>query len=290
VTVSTGPAVTASSPGAGEGAPVIEARGLAAGYPGRLVWRGADFRIGAGEFVAVLGPNGAGKTTLLKMVLGLLPPLAGEFDVLGRTPHRGSPRVGYVPQGHTLDTGAALTGRDLVGLGLDGHRWGVRAPWRARADERRQVDAALESTGASSLAGRRIGELSGGERQRLLMAQALVSDPTLLLLDEPLANLDLKNQAVMADLVGTVAQERDLTVLLVAHDLNPLRRAIDRVCYIAGGGVAIGPPDEIVTGPVLSRLYGAPVEVLTDSRGRRFVVGLEEEVAHPHHDDHGGPR
>jgi zinc/manganese transport system ATP-binding protein len=124
--------------------------------------------------------------------------------------------------------------------------------------------------------------MSGGERQRLLLAQALVGDPALLLLDEPLANLDVRNQATMAELIGSVARARHLTVLLVAHDLNPLRNVIDVVCYVAGGNVAFGPPDEVVTPEVLSKLYGAPVEVLVDSRGRRFVVGIEEETAHPH--------
>ena len=141
--------------------------------------------------------------------------------------------------------------------------------------------------GAERFAHRRLGELSGGERQRLLLAQALVGRPRLLLLDEPLANLDVRAQTVMAELVSSVARQRSITVVLVAHDLNPLRRVLDRVCYVAGGGVVIGSPEEIVTGPVLSRLYGAPVEVLVDSRGRRFVVGLEEEVAHPHPHDHG---
>jgi zinc/manganese transport system ATP-binding protein len=265
---------------------VIEAKELAAGY-GSVIWSGATFTIEEGEFVAILGPNGAGKSTLLKMLLGLLPPLAGDLKVLEESPRRGSTHVGYVPQARELDSGAALRGIDLVGLGLDGHRWGVALPGKAHRENKQRVAEAIEAVGATSYAGRKLGQMSGGERQRLLLAQALVSRPRLLLLDEPLANLDVRNQSSMAELVASVARRAGLTVMLVAHDVNPLRRVVDRVCYVAGGGVAIGEPDEVVTGPVLSRLYGAPVEVLTDSKGRRFVVGLEDEVSHPHPHPHG---
>ena len=192
-----------------------------------------------------------------------------------------------MPQARAVDPEVALRGVDLVALGIDGHRWGVRLPSARRQPERARADEAIAAVGAERFAHRRLGELSGGERQRLLLAQALVGRPRLLLLDEPLANLDVRAQTVMAELVSSVARQRSITVVLVAHDLNPLRRVLDRVCYVAGGGVVIGSPEEIVTGPVLSRLYGAPVEVLVDSRGRRFVVGLEEEVAHPHPHDHG---
>ncbi|MGA2307876.1 MAG: ATP-binding cassette domain-containing protein, partial [Acidimicrobiales bacterium] len=198
------------------------------------------------------------------------------------SPRRGSSDIGYVPQGRSLDAAVAFRGGDLVALGLDGHRWGFRLPTRARREELSLVTRALEAVGACEYAQRRVGEMSGGERQRLMLAQALVSKPQLLLLDEPFANLDVRHQAVMAALVAEVAREQRLSVVLVAHDINPLRRVIDRVCYVAGGGVAIGTPNEVVTGPVLSRLYGGTVEVLTDSQGRRFVVGLEEETAHPH--------
>jgi zinc/manganese transport system ATP-binding protein len=261
---------------------VIVATDLAAGYPGRLVWRGANFSIAQGEFVAVLGPNGAGKSTLLRMLLGLLPPLSGTLTVLGAPPRRGSSDIGYVPQGRSLDAGAAVRGTDLVGFGIDGHEWGFRLPWGTRHDVLTRVRTAVDAVGSGSYAGRRVSEMSGGERQRLLLAQALVGGPKLLLLDEPLANLDVRNEAAMVEVIAEVARARGIAVMLVAHDLNPLRNVIDRVCYVAGGGVATGAPDDVVTGPVLSALYGAPIEVLTDSRGRRFVVGLDEETAHPH--------
>ncbi|MGA7172284.1 MAG: ATP-binding cassette domain-containing protein [Candidatus Dormiibacterota bacterium] len=262
--------------------PVVAARDLAATYGIQLVWSHATFEIQAGEFVAVLGPNGAGKSTMLKLLLGLLRPSQGTLEVLGAVPTRGNPAIGYVPQARVLDPEVALRGIDLVQLGLDGHRWGFRLPFRSARDQHALVQTAVEAVGAQAYANRRIGQMSGGERQRLLLAQALVGDPSLLLLDEPLANLDVRNQAAMAELIGSLARSHGLSVVIVAHDLNPLRRVIDRVCYVAGGGLAIGKPDEIVTSEVLSRLYGAPVEVLVDSRGRRFVVGIDEELAHPH--------
>ncbi|HEY6469901.1 MAG TPA: ATP-binding cassette domain-containing protein [Candidatus Dormibacteraeota bacterium] len=269
------------------GAPVIEAKDLAGGYPGHPVWSGANFSIAQNEFVAVLGPNGAGKSTLLRMLLGMLPPLSGELTVLGAPPQRGSSDIGYVPQGRTLDAGAAVRGSDLVGFGIDGHRWGFRRSIGSHGEHAGAVASAVAAVGATAYASRRVSEMSGGERQRLLLAQALAGQPKLLLLDEPLANLDVRNEAAMVDVIADVARARGIAVMLVAHDLNPLRQVIDRVCYVAGGGVATGTPEEIVTGPVLSRLYGAPIEVLTDSRGRRFVVGLEEQTAHPHPHQHG---
>jgi zinc/manganese transport system ATP-binding protein len=262
--------------------PAIRATDLAGGYPGHPVWSGAAFSIASNEFVAVLGPNGAGKSTLLRMILGVLPPLAGTIEVLGAPPRRGSPDIGYVPQGRTLDAGAAVRGTDLVGFGIDGHQWGFRPPMGSRRSHAAVVASAIASVGATGYASRRVSEMSGGERQRLLLAQALVGQPKLLLLDEPLANLDVRNEAAMVEVIADVARTRGIAVMLVAHDLNPLRHVIDRVCYVAGGGVATGTPDDVVTGPVLSKLYGAPVEVLTDSRGRRFVVGLDAETAHPH--------
>ncbi len=276
------PGASDQAQGSGGVQPAVEARNLAAAYQDRLIWSDASFTVAAGEFVAVLGPNGAGKSTLLKVLLGLLPPRLGSVRVLGLPPARGNPQIGYVPQARSLDPQVALRGLDLVELGMDGHRWGMRLPGAGARARRDRARAAVAAVGALAYAGRRLGQLSGGERQRLLLAQALVGEPRLLLMDEPLANLDVRSQAGMAELVGRLARERGLAVLIVAHDLNPLRRVIDRVCYVAGGRLAIGNPDEVISSQVLSQLYGAPVEVLVDSRGRRFVVGIEQEPAHPH--------
>ena len=269
-------------PEAGSPAPVIEAAGLASQYRERTVWSAADFRVGAGEFLTVLGPNGAGKSTLLRMVLGLLRPAEGTLRVLGGSPRRGNPAIGYVPQRRTLDPDLGVRAADMVGLGVDGHRWGVSVSPRKKQEKAQEVTQALASVGAAHLAGRAVGRLSGGEQQRLQLAQALVSRPQLLLLDEPLASLDLRSQQEVSQLIADLQAEYGFTVVLVTHDINPVLGVTDRVMYVAGGGVSVGPPEEVITSASLSRLYQADVEVLTDSRGRIFVVGLEAETAHPH--------
>jgi zinc/manganese transport system ATP-binding protein len=259
--------------------PAIVARDLAAGYAGQLVWRHASFAIEPGSFTAILGPNGGGKSTLIRTILGLLPPSQGQLDVLGEKPRRGNPLIGYIPQRSTFDPELSIRGIDFVNLGVDGHRWGVRLPG---ADTSRASAASIRSVGAESYANRPIGQLSGGEQQRLQLAQALVGNPRLLLMDEPLSQLDVRNQSLIVQLIGEIKRARELTVLLIAHDVNPLLPHIDHVLYVAHGNVAMGRPEEIITSESLSRIYSTPVEVLKDSRGRVFVVGLEEEVSHPH--------
>jgi zinc/manganese transport system ATP-binding protein len=265
----------ATQPAAG---PVIVADHLAAAYGNRLIWQNASFTVNAGEFVAVLGPNGSGKSTLLRLLLGLLPLAAGSLTVLGKRPHRGSADIGYVPQRRNIDRDLPVRGRDFVHLGIDGSRWGVAVGHAARNHQR--VDEAIRAVEALAYADRPIGRLSGGEQQRLLLAQALAGRPRMLLLDEPLASLDLRNQVVIAELVAELARANHLTVLLIAHDINPLLPIVDRVLYVAHGGVAIGKPAEVITTEQLSRLYDAPIEVLHDSHGHMFVVGLEAESAH----------
>jgi zinc/manganese transport system ATP-binding protein len=257
---------------------VIVADHLAAAYGPGLVWRDASFTVEPGEFVAVLGPNGSGKSTLLRLLLGLLTPAAGSLQVLGKRPHRGNPDIGYVPQRRNIDRDLPVRGRDFVHLGIDGDRWGVAL---GNADSNHQrVDQAIRAVAALAYADRPIGRLSGGEQQRLLLAQALAGRPQMLLLDEPLASLDLRNQIVIAELVADLARANGLTVLLIAHDINPLLPIVDRVLYVAHGGVAIGKPAEVITTEQLSRLYDAPIEVLHDTHGHMFVVGLEAESAH----------
>jgi zinc/manganese transport system ATP-binding protein len=238
----------------------------------RTVLSNVSLSVNRGEFIGIIGANGAGKSTLLRAILGLQQPAEGHVEVLGRPVRRGNSRVGYVPQKQLLDPDLPLRGRDLVALGIDGHRWGIPLPSRER---RRRVDEALQQVGAGEYADAPVGRLSGGEQQRLLIAQALLADPQLLLLDEPLANLDLRRAADIVHLVARIGRDAGVAVLLVAHDVNPLLGVMDRVLYLAEGRAAVGTVDEVVRGEVLSRLYGYPVDVLR-VRGRILVVGGNE--------------
>ena len=259
---------------------------------GRTIWQGVTFQVRPGEFIAILGPNGAGKSTLLKALLGVLPLNEGCLRVLGASVRRGNAQVGYLPQRHSFDADVRVCGRDIVRLGLDGNRWGLPLPgvrrlWgggaRARETAARVADV-IELVGASHYAHRPIGELSGGEQQRLLIAQALVTRPRILLLDEPLESLDLNNQQIVSALIRRISQEQQITVLMVAHDVNPILPYLDRVIYIGRGQTAIGAPQDVITSETLTRLYNAPIEVLHTSDGRIVVVGQPEEVTH--HVDH----
>src|SRR4051812_1594097 len=197
-----------------------------------VIGGGGRFNAPAGELGGVMGPNGSGKTTLLEMILGLLPVGAGRLTVLGEPPHRGNPRIGYVPQNYAAEVGEAIRCRDLVTLGRTGTRWGLS---RRTSGDRVQVDDALTAGSAQEFAGRRVSQLSGGQQQRVAIAQALVGDPTLLLLDEPLANLDVRNQHEIVALLGELRARHGVTILVVVHDLNPLLPVLSGAIYLLDG-------------------------------------------------------
>jgi zinc/manganese transport system ATP-binding protein len=271
--------------------PAIELERASVRLGGRTVWSEVSMAMRRGEFVALLGANGSGKSTLLQVVLGRLPLAAGKALVLGGPPGRANSEIGYLPQRRSFDEGTRLRGVDIVRLGLDGDRWGVplTLPWggpaaRRRA-ERRRLQEVIEMVGAGGCAERPIGQCSGGEQQRLLIAQALVHRPQLLMLDEPLDSLDLPNQAAVAALVHQICREEGVGVLLVAHDVNPLLPYLDRVVYLAGERAVEGPVEEVITTETLTRLHGVPVEVLRATDGRLVVVGQPEPPAY-HHDRH----
>jgi zinc/manganese transport system ATP-binding protein len=238
----------------------------------RTVIDALDLEIVPGEFLAVLGPNGAGKSTLCKVLLGLTPLASGSVTV--------DAEVGYIPQQTGFDRDLPIRGRDLVQLGLDGHRRGLPVANRAA---RARVDAALDAVGATAYADAPIGRLSGGEQQRLRVAQALVTEPSLLLCDEPLLSLDLANQQAVSDLIDGQRAQRGTAVVFVTHEINPVASYVTRVLYLVNGRWAIGPASEVLTGDCLSELYGTSIDVL-EVRGRIVVIGSDES---DHHHDHG---
>lgn len=262
---------------AGEAA--VELVGASLSYGERLLWSGLDLRVEPGQFLAVLGPNGSGKTSLLKTLLGLTPMTSGTGRIAGEPLRKGNPHVGYIPQHKGFDTDVPLRARDLVGLGIDGHKWGVGRPSRAR---RRQVDALLEQVQATAYADVPLGRLSGGEQQRLRVAQALSTDPAVLLCDEPLLSLDLNHQQMVVDLIDRRRREQGTAVLFVTHEINPVLPLVDQVLYVIDGKFRLGTPDEVMRSDVLSELYGADIEVLR--RDDRLVVLGAATLASHHHE------
>jgi zinc/manganese transport system ATP-binding protein len=260
---------------------VVSVEELSLRFDQRVLWEGLSFELQRGEFLAVLGPNGTGKTSLLRILLGLLEPSAGRVVVNGSSPRGGREHVGYVPQQRAFDRDLVLRARDLVRLGLDGHRWG---PGRLSSDERRRIDRVLAEVGAGEYMDAPIGRLSGGEQQRLRVAQALVADPALILADEPLLSLDLAYQQVITGLLDERRRSAGTPIVFVTHDINPVLGMVDRVLYLAPGSWAIGTPDEVLASETLSTLYGTDVDVLR-VRGRVVVVGTPDDQ-HVHHIDH----
>jgi len=256
---------------------------------GRSVLADASFAIRAGEFIGVLGPNGSGKTTLMRAILGLLPPSAGTIRVFGHAPQRGDRTIGYLPQVRTVLPDLRVRGLDFIGSSLHGERWGLP---RLGPHDRIMIEETLEAVGARDLARRPLSDMSGGERQRLLLAQSLIGSPKLLLLDEPLISLDARHQEVAIGVVRKVCRERGITVLFSAHELNQLLGTIDRVLYLGNGQAVLGTVEEVITAPVLSRLYDTDIQVVR-AEGHIFVMsrGLDVEVSdhqHDHGHDHGG--
>ena len=255
------------------GPELLRLDGIGVRLGGREILRDVFFSVRAGEFTGLIGPNGAGKTTLLKVILGLQAPTSGRVLLNGKPRlRRGGRLIGYVPQKLSIDPDMPLRARDVVALGIDGHRLGFPVPSAAR---RELVTEALLAVGAEAYADARVGELSGGEQQRVMIAHAVISRPRLLLLDEPLANLDLRSEQGIVSVLARLAREQQIAVLISAHDMNPLMRETDTVVYVAAGRAAAGRTDEGIRSEVLSALYGSHVDVL-HVRGRVLVVAGEE--------------
>jgi zinc/manganese transport system ATP-binding protein len=231
----------------------IDVQQISVHLDGKTILNEMSFQIKSGEFIGILGPNGAGKTTLFRVLLDLLQPQSGKVVIADRN----KAIIGYVPQSRQIDPDMPMLAWDFVCLGLP-H---PLRPWLNRKDKL-MVEEAMELTGSASLARKSIGQLSGGERQRVFLAQALVRQPLILLLDEPTSNLDPGAQEIMASLVNAICRKRQISVLLISHDVNLINRYADRILYITPGQYAMGTVEEVMQTEVLQQLYGSSVEVI----------------------------
>jgi zinc/manganese transport system ATP-binding protein len=248
--------------------PVLTFTDVSAARDGRLIWSHANFRVPAGGIVAVIGSNGSGKTTLLHMALGLIPPATGQLEVFGRRPGRANDSIGYVPQHYADSSGEAVRAVDVVLLGLTGRRW---AFGRSTAQQKRQVAEALAAVEATDLANRRLSTLSAGQRQRIAIGAALVAQPQLLLLDEPLASLDLCSQRDIVALLARLHAELGVTVLVVAHDLNPLLPILDSAIYLLDGQPHYAAIGDVMDDALLTKLYETPMRVYLTPDGKPYM-------------------
>ncbi|MEU0495879.1 ABC transporter ATP-binding protein [Mycobacterium sp. NPDC006124] len=248
--------------------PALAFTGVSAVRGRRLIWSQATFEVPAGGIVALIGANGAGKTTLLHMILGLIPAAAGEVRVFGARPGADNDGIGYVPQDYAATAGEAIRARDMVMLGLTGRRW---AFGRATSAQRQRVRETLAAVDATDFADRRLAQLSGGQRQRIAVAEALVSRPRMLILDEPLASLDLRSQREIVTLLARLHRELSVTILVVAHDLNPVLPLLDSAIYLLDGHPHYAPMNEVADDALLSHLYGTPIHVMHTPQGELYT-------------------
>jgi zinc/manganese transport system ATP-binding protein len=259
--------------------PAVSLTGARLAFGDRVLWDDLDLSVSPGEFIAVLGPNGTGKTSLLRVLLGQLLLSAGAALVDGKEVTSGSGDIGYVPQHRPIDRDVMLVGRDLVRLGIDGNRWGcmtLRAAERAR--RQLAVRQALTQVNGEQLADVRVGLMSGGELQRMRIAQALASDPMLLLCDEPLLALDPANAKLVAALIDRRRREANTTVIVVTHEINTILRYVDRVLYLVDGRFRIGTVEQVMNTETLSTLYRADIQVVRVN-DRYVVVGEDSGLA-----------
>jgi zinc/manganese transport system ATP-binding protein len=263
--------VSPSDPASGAAPAALSLDDVSVVLGGRLIWSEGTFAVPAGGITAVIGSNGSGKTTLLKAVLGLIPVASGRLTVLGKAPGAATDLIGYVPQNYASSAGNAIRASDAVMLGLIGNRWGFAPP---SGEERHRVMEIMAAVGATEFAKRRLSELSGGQRQRVAIAEALVSHPRLLILDEPLSALDLRNQREIVKLLRGIRDDFGVTILVVAHDLNPLLGVLDNAIYLLDGHAHFDVMGEVVDADLLSHLYGTSIQVVNTPQGDLYMRSL----------------
>ena len=238
--------------------PVVELEGVGFSYGDCPVLTGVSLAIAAREFVGLVGPNAGGKSTLLKLILGLLVPQAGRIQVLGRAPREARQRLGYVPQYPSFPRDFPISVEQVVLMGRLG--LGPRLGWY-RAADRAAARRSLAEVEALDLAHRRIGTLSGGQLQRVLLARALVSDPEVLILDEPTANIDQRMEGDIFDLLARLKSR--LTILVVSHDIAFISGYVDRVACL--NRTLIAHHTEAVDADLIHRLYHGEVRAVAHS-------------------------
>ena len=257
--------------------PALSVRAADLSFGETTLWQNLDLEVSPGELIAVIGSNGSGKSSLLKAILGQQSLTKGQIKVAGHNVHRGSRDIGYIPQHRPSEGQVPIRGRDLLRLGLDGHKFGLALPNHKNSQ---RINEVVERMGASEFQNQPISSLSGGQLQRLRVGQAVIGKPALLLADEPLTALDLNQQQVVCELIDQERKANQMAVLFVTHDVNPILDMVDRVLYLAKGKFKIGSPDEVLRSEVLSELYGTQVDVLRN-QGRIVVVGTHDHEHHP---------
>ncbi len=257
---------------------LLEISGASLGFDERVLWSDLNLSVEPGEFIALIGANGSGKSMLLKTILGTQQLSGGSISFAGKPAGTQNHLIGYVPQHRTADAGLPLRVIDAVRFGLDGHKFGPTFAGRAAREKSLQ---ALRRVDAEHLANEPVGKLSGGEMQRVRVAQAIMSEPKLILADEPLSALDLKHQQRVSELINEQRERLGSAVIFVTHDLNPIIDYVDRVIYLAQGRHSIGTTDEVMQSEVLSNLYGTEIDVVRN-QGRIVVLGAHD---HEHHED-----
>lgn len=267
--------------------PIVEFSDASVSRGGRTIWSHGTFSVPRGTVTAIVGTNGAGKTTLLNIELGLLHLSHGSVRVLGRPAGTVNDRIGYVPQSYASDIDSNITAEQSVGLGLTGAHFGFH---RLSAADKEKITAALQMAGIADKASLRLSEMSGGMRQRVAIAQALVSDPELLLLDEPLANLDLAGQRGLVDVLSQLNTTFGMSIQVVAHDINMLLPILTGAVYLLDGHPHYSPISNVMDSKLLTHLYGTKVEVIKTPQGDMFVRPDQEEepagrIQHTHTPD-----
>lgn len=274
--------MSSQQPSAAASTPIVEFRDASVARGNRTIWSHGTFSIPRGTVTAIVGTNGAGKTTLLTIELGLLPLAHGSVHVLGRPAGTANERIGYVPQSYASDIDSNITAEQSVALGLTGARFGFH---RLTAADTTKINDALQMAGIRDKAGLRLSEMSGGMRQRVAIAQALVADPELLLLDEPLANLDLAGQRGLVDVLSHLNTTLGMSIQVVAHDINMLLPILTGAVYLLDGHPHYSPISNVMDSKLLTHLYGTKVEVIKTPQGDMFVrpdSSVEPESRHQH--------